>query len=112
MSAAWDAVAKRLESKHRARDLQRLKELLENDQALTEWELEAFPSMLEALKSGQDELTTRQREFVVAAVERLDLEVEYENLVSSGRVKPTGKEIAINAGPKVLKPPTRRRNEP
>lgn len=72
----------------------------------TEWEQDAFRSMLDALDSFQI-LTTKQREIVTKAHERFH--PVYENLVSEGKV-PRGREVpepeALRHKP--LRPPSMR----
>jgi hypothetical protein len=77
---------------------------------LRDGELDAFQDMLDGMKGP---LTSRQREWLAKVEERLgaDGEVadadEYLNLISTGQA-PRGREVTINAGPKVLRPPGRR----
>jgi hypothetical protein len=90
----------------RESDMMMLQELLDDgDDKLTEWEQDAFRSMLDALDRFQI-LTSKQRDFVKKAHERFH--PVYENLVSEGKV-PRGKEVpepeALRHKP--LKPPGR-----
>ena len=56
-------------------------------------------------------LTAPQRTWLKDVHERVVGTCHYENLVSSGKVKSEkpGKEIRIDVGPKVLRPPQRRK---
>lgn len=89
----------------RVSDMTMLQELIDKGDKLTEWEQEAFQSMLDSLDSFQI-LTTKQRDIVTKAHARFH--PVYENLVSDGKV-PRGKEVpepeALRHKP--LKPPGR-----
>jgi hypothetical protein len=105
--AGWDEAIARARGTHRFGDLAKLRELT-TDGRLNEWESMAFPDMLHALeRGGQEQLTEAQREAVVRSCERLGVAEEYENAWSAGTV-PRGKDVTVNVGPKVLKPPGRR----
>lgn len=106
---------------HRADDLRLLGELL-NDHAgeLTDVETEAFAGMRFDLTAGYEgpkfqQLTDRQRDWVTSVHQRLV--PDYANLVSQGLVPkgtPTAESRALDAmlaGPKVARPPPRRRGD-
>ena len=104
----------------RDEDLGMLDELLtKHADELTDWETEAFAGMRFDLTAGYEgpqfhQLTDKQRACVVRAHERIV--PVYANLVSPGLVpkgSPTTESRALDAmlaGPKVTKPPTRRRD--
>lgn len=91
----------------RKTDLELLKALTECD-ALSDKEREAFESMLVRSKGGRVELTSAQRQWVEDAYKKYDLDVEAQNLVSSGQV-PRGREVKFpfESMPRPLKPPGR-----
>lgn len=105
--ATWDDAIAKARGTHRFADLKRLRELVD-DGRLNEWESMAFPDMPHALeKGGQEQLTEAQRDAVTRSCERLGVAEDYENAWSAGTV-PRGKEVTVNTGPKVLRPPGRR----
>lgn len=77
---------------------------------LSEETREAFQDMLEKLDANHRELSEKQRAWVKSALGD-DLEPEYENLVSAGKV-PRGKEVetipALRRENLPLKPPGRK----
>ena len=103
----------------RTSDLNLLGELLgKHADELTDRETEAFAGMRFDLKAGFEgpqfqQLTDKQRAWAVAVHERIV--PAYANLVSRGLVPrgtPTAESQALDrmlAGPKVLRPPVRRR---
>jgi hypothetical protein len=103
---AWDTAKARAGLAHRDRDVKRLRALLERWNELTEWEGNAFGDMLDALTADPRELTTAQRESVEKAADRLGLEIEYEDLISSGKA-PRGREVESMIKDHPLKPPGR-----
>jgi hypothetical protein len=68
---------------------------------------ERIDDMLHKLDKFANPLTHEQRSFVRAMLngERYE-KVSYENLWSSGKV-PKGKDVTVQCGPKVLRPPGR-----
>lgn len=74
---------------------------------------DAFGDMAWELETGKyDRLTPRQRNWLLAVAGALDLvDSEPENLISSGKIKPTEEEkrgvdeLLKSLGPKPLKPP-------
>jgi hypothetical protein len=84
-------------------DRETLAKLLVHEE-LKDEEREAFADMLEGLNGKWRQLTEKQRAW---ASRRLDeLEVRYENLVSSGKA-PRGREVEMMFKPGPLKPPGR-----
>lgn len=72
----------------------------------------AFSDMLDRLENNlQKELTERQREWVQKTADRVGVFVgDYQNLVSSGQVKPNpnAPKFPFETMPRPLKPPGRR----
>ena len=99
-------------------DRELLQEVLARDEALSQVELQAFTSMLEAIEAGTYAgMTEKQRVWAKGVAERLGLDCgepkPAENLVSSGKVKVTLVERAnlqqfLGSLPKALLPPHRR----
>ena len=97
-------------------DLEMLNSLLEGHlEELSDVEVEAFADMRFCLKMGHySNLSVKQRGWVVSTYERLV--PQYENMVSRGLVPqgtPSPESRALDemlAKPKVLRPPTKRKD--
>jgi hypothetical protein len=74
----------------------------EHDEEETRFRSNVFQSWLDAGKP----LSDKQRSWLTDTYERVVGAPRYENLVSSGKV-PRGREVTVNVGPKVLRPPGR-----
>lgn len=110
MTTGWDKAIARADGPDRFRDLAKLRELTSTCD-LSEWEVMAFPEMLQALeKRVQGELTEAQRATVDRACDTHGVVVD-DYLLGLKEI-PRGRDVAVNVGPKVLRPPTRRRDEP
>jgi len=86
---------------HDVTDEEMLRAILDSEREpeLHESEREAFPRMLEELRSGaRKHLSPRQREWVMQCYQRLGLEADEaaENLVSAGKV-PIGRPVIMPA---------------
>lgn len=104
MTSGWDKAIARADGPDRFRDLAKLREPVKTCD-LSELESMAFPDMLQALeKRVQGELT------VDRACDTHGVVVD-DYLLGLKEI-PRGRDVAVNVGPKVLRPPTRRRDEP
>lgn len=84
-------------------DLRMLAELLE--ERITPAERDSFADMVEWLRDAdRRKLSEKQRAWVTKVLDRH--RPTYANEWSAGRV-PRGNDVAINCGPKVLRPPGR-----
>jgi hypothetical protein len=102
-----------LEYKVNLPDSKLLNDLIESEK-LNEEEKAAFSRMLGDLVTKKfQKLTPRQRDWAEGVHKRLGLDPGTENLISSGRVKVTAKEMESvkgfldTLGPKRLRPPGR-----
>lgn len=99
----WNDAIARAGLVNRESDRKLLSELLEHYSFdLDDWELEAFPEMLDKLDEGQSELTPAQRVKVTEAAHRVGADYAPAPVVR-------GREVELLVKDKPLRPPTRRR---
>jgi len=90
-------------TKHRTRDRELIELALEQEERLSAKELPAFADMATVLQKPGTELSSRQREWVEAVLNRLDVALPAENLVSAGRVPRVRSAIPAPPVPEALR---------